>query len=461
MTIWRPDINGLPGPRYKAIADCLAVDVDAGRLQPDERLPTHRDLADHLGLTVGTITRAYAEAERRGLVRGEVGRGTFVCQAGSRYDPLLEPARESGAVIDLGLNLPLYAEDPDLATALRNLSRRRDLASLLSYQPFTGSDRHRQTGVEWIARHGVDVSPEQVVITAGAQHAIIVALSSLCRPGDTVLGEELTYPGLKTAASFLGLEIAPVAMDDEGLLPDDLERVAEDTGAKVLYCMPTLHNPTARTMGDERRVQVAEIARRCDLQVVEDDVHGLLEPADHTPLAGLIPERTLYIASTSKVVAGGLRVAYVAAPTDLVERLAFAVAASLWALPAINLEVVALWIADGTAAAVTERKCEEAAARQKLARRILPDGRFQATAQSYFLWLELPEPWHSDHFVRAALERGVVVSPAEAFTAGRGAPPSAVRVSLSSPAGRGEVEAGLRTLAELLERGPAPQTAIV
>ena len=461
MTMWRPDINGLPGPRYKAIADSLAVAIDAGRLQPDERLPTHRELADHLDLTVGTITRAYAEAESRGLVRGEVGRGTFVRREGSRYDPLLEPPRDPGAVIDLGLNLPLYAEDPDLAATLRELGRRPDLASLLSYQPFVGSERHRQSGVEWIARHGLEVACEQVVITAGAQHAIIVALSSLCRPGDTVLGEELTYPGLKTAATLLGLEIAPVAMDDEGLRPDDLERVAEDTGARVLYCMPTLHNPTARTMGEERRAQVAEVARRCNLQVVEDDVHGLLAPDRCTPLAGLIPERTLYITSTSKVVAGGLRVAYVAAPADLVERLAFAVAASLWALPAISLEIAALWIADGTAAAVTERKCEEAAARQELARRILPGGHFQTTAQSYFLWLGLPEPWRSAHFVRAARKRGVVVSPAEAFTAGRGVPPSAVRVSLSSPAGRGEVEAGLRTLAELLERGPAPQTAIV
>ena len=319
MTMWRPEIDGLPGPRYKAIADCLAAGIEAGRLQPNDRLPTHRELAEHLDLTVGTITRAYAEAERRGLVRGEVGRGTFVCQAGSRYDPLLEPARESGGVIDLGLNLPLYGEDPDLAAALRSLGRRRDLASLLSYQPFTGSERHRLSGVEWIARHGVKVAPEQVVVTAGAQHAIIVTLSALCRPGDTLLGEELTYPGLKTAATLLGLEVAPVAMDDEGLLPDDLERVAKDTGAKVLYCMPTLHNPTARTMGRARRAQVAAVARRLDVHVVEDDVHGLLEPAGHTPLAGLIPERTLYIASTSKVVAGGLRVAYVAAPADLVE----------------------------------------------------------------------------------------------------------------------------------------------
>jgi DNA-binding transcriptional MocR family regulator len=457
MTIWCPEIQGHDGPLYKAIADRLAGDVAAGRLAPGDRLPTHRELAEQLDVTVGTVTRAYAEAERRGLIRGEVGRGTYVAEA-------VAPAaatRDPGALIDLGLNLPLYAQDPDLAGALRDLGRRADLAALLCYQPFTGSDRYRQSGAAWIARHGLDVSPEQVVITAGAQHAIVVALGALCCAGDRVLSEELTYPGLKTAATLLGLVVEPVAMDAEGLLPEDLDRVADESGARVLYCMPTLHNPTTRTMSAGRRRAVAEVARRRGLQVIEDDVHGLLDRDHAPPLASLAPERTLYIASTSKVVAGGLRVAYVAAPAPLVERLAHAVAASLWALPAISLELAARWIEDGTAEAVSDRKREEAAARQDLARSILSEGRYREAAQSYFVWLELPPPWRTESFVRAARERGVLVSPAEAFVAGETAPPAAVRVSLSSPRSREDLERGLRTLAELLARGPAPQAAIV
>ncbi len=462
MTMWTPDISGRTGPRYKAIADALAEDVASGRLATGDRLPTHRELAEQLDLTVGTVTRAYAEAERRGLLRGEVGRGTFVWADDDRFDPLLEPAREADAgLIDLGLNLPLDCEGPDLAEVLRELGNRTDLDLLLSYQPFTGSDRYRRMGVDWIARHGLTVAPEQVVITAGAQHAIVVALSALCRPGDVVLSEVLTYPGLKTAASLLGLEAAPVTMDEEGLLPDDLDRAVKETGARVLYCMPTLHNPTTATMSAERRAAVAEVARRHDLHVIEDDVHGLLAPNSPPPLMSLIPERTLYIASTSKVLAGGLRVAFVASPRDLVERLAFAVAASMWALPALSLEVAARWIADGTAEVITDRKREEATARQELAQRILPAGRFQTAGQSYFLWLALPAPWRVDHFVRAARDRGVLVASAEAFTTGRAEPPAAVRVSLSAPSERTQVAAGLQTLADMLEQGPAPAAAIV
>jgi DNA-binding transcriptional MocR family regulator len=460
MTIWRPSIDGHDGPRYLAIADALARAVDRGELAPGDRLPTHRDLASGLGLTVGTVSRAYAEAERRGLLYGEVGRGTFVADPTSTRGDHPE-ATLTPPVIDLGLNLPLYTEDPDLSAALAELARRRDLGAMLNYQPFAGETRYREAGARWIARHRLDVKADRVIVTAGAQHAIAVALGALCRPGDTVLGEELTYPGLKTAASLLGLEVMPVAMDDDGLDPDDLERAACETGARVLYTMPTLHNPTTVTMPLERRRQIAEIAERCDLMLVEDDVHGLLATDAPPPLAALVADRTLYIASTSKTLAGGLRVAFVASPAAHVDRLTFAVAASLWALPALSLEVAAMWIADGTAVEVTGRKCDEATERQHLARSILTDARYREADRSYFVWLELPAPWTTESFVRAARELGVVVSPATAFAAGRREPPPAVRVSLSSPRSRDELAAGLRTLAGLLERGPAPAPTIV
>jgi DNA-binding transcriptional MocR family regulator len=457
--MWRPEITDRPGPRYKAIADALAEDIADGRLRDGDRLPTHRELAEHLALTVGTITRAYAEAERRGLVRGEVGRGTFVGPADRGLEEAIGP--EDAEVIDLGLNLPLDAESPDLAGALRDLGQRADLAALLAYQPFAGSVRYRQVGVDWMARHGLAVAPEQVVVTAGAQHAILVALSALCDAGDTVLSEALTYPGLRTAAALLGLKTAPVAMDGEGMRPDDLERMVGETGARVVYCMPTLHNPTTSTMSARRRQAICDVARRLDLQIVEDDVHGLLQPDAPPPLALSAPDRTLYVASISKVLAGGLRVAFVAAPSDVIDRLGFAVAASLWTLPALSLEVAARWIADGTAEAIIARKREEAAARQRLVARILPRECVRSAGCAYFFWLELPSPWRTDRFVRAARERGVVVTPAEAFATGGAEAPAAVRVSISAPAARDRVETGLRTLAELLARGPAPAAAIV
>lgn len=460
MTTWRPDLADRSGPRYLAIADCLADDVRLGRLAEGERLPTHRDLADSLGLTVGTVSRAYAEAERRGLLHGEVGRGTFVGgMAGGTELP--SPGATDPAVVDLGLNLPLYAQDPDLGDALRTLAKRRDLHELLSYQPFAGSDRYRRAGAQWIARHGLDVEPAHVIVTGGAQHAIAILLGTLCRAGDVVLTEPLTYPGLKSVARLLGLETVPVAMDDEGLLPDALDRACGESGARVLYCLPTLHNPTTATMSGARRDEIAAVARRRDLLIIEDDVHGLLADDGGGPLACRAPERTFYIASTSKVVAGGLRVAFVAAPAAHVERVAATVAATLWALPPLTVELAAMWIDDGTADATCARKRAESGARQALARELLPVSAVRTHPRSYFLWLELPPTWQVDRFVREARARGVVVTGSDPFTVEPAAAPAAVRVSLSAPATRDEVAAGLQVLAELLARGPAPEPAIV
>src|SRR5215831_18889632 len=100
MTIWTPDLRSRPGPRYAAIAEALAADAGEGRLRPGARLPTHRELADRLGVTVGTVTRAYAEAARRGLVSGEVGRGTFV-RAPARPLGAAEAGGAPGALVDL------------------------------------------------------------------------------------------------------------------------------------------------------------------------------------------------------------------------------------------------------------------------------------------------------------------------------------------------------------------------
>lgn len=449
-TIWLPDLKDRTGPRYMAIADLLGKAITRGELRPGDRLPPQRELADLLGLTLGTVTRAYAEARRRGLVQGEVGRGTYVLACDDRWDPLLHPGRDPDRLVDMGPNLPLHAEDPDLAGALRKAVRGRDLERLTRYQPLTGSHAHRRAGAEWLARHGVDAHPEEIVVTAGAQHAALILMGSLGRRGAAVLCEELTYTGVKTAATLLGLNLAPVRMDGDGIVPADLERAAVETRAGLLYTMTTLHNPTTTTMSAGRRREIAEICRRHDLRIVEDDVHRLLQPDAPPPIRTIAPERTFYVASTSKLIAGGLRVAYVAAPAAHVERLAFAIAASVWSMPALMAEIAGQWISDGTADRIINRRREESAARQTLAREILPPGTYRTADQSYFLWLELPEPWTGDTFTAAAHEAGAGVVSGRAFAPGRSAGVRAVRVSLSAPRDRGELDRGLRIVADLM-----------
>lgn len=451
MTIsWVPRLESRHGPRYLAIADAITEDVAAGRMAPGTRLPTHRDLADRLRVTVGTVSRAYAEAARRGLLSGEVGRGTFV--RGSA--PEAAGARNRDGVLDLALNHPpLLAGDAPrlgLQRALSGLIARQELGSLFDYPADGGNPGDREAGASWIRRAGIDARPEHVLVCSGSQHALTTALATLFRPGDLVLTEALTYPGMKAAARLLSLRLQGLALDAQGLRPDAFEAACRAGGAKGLYCVPTIQNPTTSVMPDARRAEIAAIARAHDVRLIEDDIHALL-PADRPrPLAAHAPERSCYITSTSKMLAPGLRIGYLLGPPELTERLAAGIRATTWSASPLTAEVVSAWIRDGTADVILEQRREEAAARQALARAALGGHAFEAHPLGPHVWLHLPDPWRSEAFAACLRRRGVAVTPAEAFAVGRGGVPHAVRLSLGGPRTRADLQRALSVVRETL-----------
>jgi DNA-binding transcriptional MocR family regulator len=448
MTIWSPTLAE-EGPYYRALADAIERDVRLGVLAPGARLPTQRALADRLGLAVATVTRAYAEASKLGLISSEIGRGTFV-RAG-------DPAAEAPAVIDLRGNWLLPW--PMLDELRRGIARVAGRAGegALGYGPHGGSVRHRAAGLRLAREAGVPAALEQVLVTAGAQHAMAVVLGSLLAPGDVVIVEVQTYSGMRSLASLLRLRLRPVAMDAEGLRPDALRAALAEGGARALYAIPVLQNPTAAVMGRERRDEVAEIARGAGLLVVEDDSYGFLLP-EAPRLAEVLPE-AVWLTGTSKALLPALRVGFLRAPAELVPRLEAAIGASIYLASPLLAEVVAEWVDDGTAARVVGWKREEVAARREIADRVLAGFELGAHPRSPHLWLRLPEPWQASEAVEAAERQGVLVTPAEAFSIERDAP-RAVRACLGPPAARDHLEAALGKLAVLYSEPPVPPAIV-
>lgn len=456
MTNWLPDTSSLEGPRYVAIADALARDIAAGDLPPGTRLPTHRDLAWRLGVTVGTVSRAYAEAERRGFVTGEVGRGTFI-----RGSPLAEatlppiPSEDRGApaLIDLSYNFPPpTVEDGALGATLRAMGDDPHATTLLPYQPSAGRRAHREAAAVWLGRHGLGVAPDEVVITNGAQHAIAVVLASLTRPGDRIAAEAFTYPVVKLTAQMLGLRVTGIAMDEHGIRPEAFAAACRAGGLKALYCVPTLHNPTTGTLSEDRRAALVEVARAHGVALIEDDLMRLMGEGAPPPLAALAPERTYYITSLSKTVAPGLRVGFVAAPRQAVERLAEVVRATGWMTTPLGVEVAARWITDGTAERILTARRREVEARRLKVRAAFRGYTAACAPGSMNAWLQLPEPWTANAFAQAARDRGVVLTPAEAFAIDRRDRTPAVRICFGSAPDHARLDAALAILTDLLER---------
>ena len=442
MTIWSPVIDER-GPVYLAITRALEADIRDGRLRPGDRLPPHRDLAAAIGVNVGTVSRAYAEARRRRLIRGEVGRGTFVC---APLDAALVPRQGSDSsrqTLDLSVNIPLADSSADLREALRALADRVDLERITAYGDPAGAPHVRRAGTRWLESLGVPCEPDRVAVTAGAQHGILVALAAVVGPGERVLAESLTYPGLVASARMLGLRVGPVATDLRGLIPEAVDAACAADRPRLLYCMPALHNPTAAQMDLERRQALVDLARRYDLVIVQDDVLAGLVADPHASLARLAPERVITITGLSKTIAPGLRTAFVAAPPPLARRIAELVWSSTWMSSPIGAELAAFLIEHGHADRTLARRRDEMAARHTLLGDSLAGLDYVTRPGSYHVWLRLPAPWHGSSFAAALDVQGIVVSPAEAFLAAPGPAPHAVRISLSGVTDRADLALAL------------------
>ncbi len=450
--MWIPNLEGRKGPKYRAIADAIDEEVQQGTLRAGGRLPPHRDLADHLGVTVTTITRAYTEAARRGLISGHVGRGTFIRGNEAEDAPTEGP-------IDLSINVLM--PDKEVAVLESRLFQRRVLpwTQLLGYARPQGHLRHRQAMASWLGQQGLAANPEHLVLTAGAQHGLAVSMTAITKPGDTVLVEELTYAGMRLLAQQLHLKLRGVAMDAEGLRPDALDAACRTTRARVLYCMPRLQNPTSAVMSDRRRRQIAALAEKYRLTVVEDDTYGFLSP-ERVPLATLIPARTIFVTSLSKSLFPGMRLGCAVAIPAMVEKITAAVWASMIMTSPIGADLLCGWIEDGTAARIVEWKQREVTARQAMARRLLDGERIQTHPASPHIWLHLPQRWSSDAFVAQARVRGVIVNAAGEF-ATSDVHPRGVRIALGTPRTRAGLEEALtRVAAALSDRTPATRVVV-
>lgn len=453
MTMWLPNLEGRRGPVYRAIADAIDEAVQEGTLRAGVRLPPHRDLADHLGVTVTTITRAYMEAARRGLTSGHVGRGTFI--RGHETEDL---GNDTG-LLDLSINILM--PDQEVARLEASLFQRRVLpwTQILGYGPSRGHLRHRQAMAAWLAKFGLIADPERLVLTGGAQHAIASVFSALLKPGDTLLVEELTYSGARVLAEQMHLKVRGVALDAEGVKPDALEQAIRSSRARILYCMPRLQNPTSAVMPERRRRQIAAIADRHDLTVIEDDVYGFLSP-ERAPLAALIPDRVVYLTSLSKSLFPGMRLGCVAAPAPIAERVAQSVWATMLMASPIGADLLSAWIEDGTAARICDWKRHEVAARQQMVRRMLRDERYQTHPNSAHIWLFLPQRWTVEAFVAHARARGVVVNGAGSFAL-TDRHPNAIRLCIGTPRTRAGMEQAVtRVICALAEKAPAARAVV-
>jgi DNA-binding transcriptional MocR family regulator len=430
--MWTPDLAKGESPLYARLAEALSADIASGELVEGAKLPPHRDLAYRLSIGVGTVTKGYEEAERRGLIEAHVGRGSFVAR--------IAKAASTKGPLDLAMNTaPAAPSHVRIPEALSELRKRADLAELFSYAPPLGRVADRKAGADWLRRVNrlENADKSRTICTIGAQHAMSLIFSALLPPSGTILAENINYVGLKALAQHQGFALRGVGMDGEGMCPDALEKTVHETGARVVYLVPTLHNPTARIMSMARRETIASLARRLDLAIVEDDIYAhFASGLNICPIANFAPERTYLLSGLSKAVAPGLRVGYLALPNDhMIDRLTQISRSTIFAPPGMPFAMASLMIENGMAEAITREVVEEVSVRTRIARDVL--GSFcdaPATPSSLHLWLPMAE-LDAEKLSGRAMRAGLALLPPGAGALSAEAE-SGLRVSLGAIADR-------------------------
>ncbi|MAU59653.1 MAG: hypothetical protein CMI62_02860 [Parvibaculum sp.] len=463
ISIFNPSsIAARPGPRYRAIADELRDAIRTGAAPAGTRLPPLRDLAYELGVTVGTVSRAYALAASRGEVAGEVGRGTYVLGIGSAVQTgtgvgsaaFLTMPDATEAAMKAALAPPAGQTEiigEAMAAILAELPKRAGPSPFNTYLVPGGEERHRQAAAGWLAFDGFAPQPGNILLCSGTQQAILTSILAATEPGDTILTEELTYHAMVQQAGQMGRRVAPVDIDNEGMVPEALERALGEQKPAAIFIVPTLQNPTGAIMSEARRRRIAELAVAHEIAIIEDDIYGMLAEKRPLPIAHFAPDHTWYATSLAKSVGCGLRVGFLMPPPRMLERARGILNGFGQTVPPLMAELAVRLMETGEAATICTRIRDEMAARHTMTADALGRARLTYDPAALYSWMELPESWRAHGLVEAARARGVAIAAGEDFMVGRTDRAARhVRLAIGQPQTREELARGLAVISGLL-----------
>ena len=306
------------GPKYKRLYHALETAVRSGNMEPGRKLPPVRELAWQLGITPGTVARAYQMGIDEGLLEATIGRGTFV-KAPARALPdvpanfVALPYTEgylnfrNGHTVECGQNKLLQDVAADLLSA-----EPINFAQYVRDDALAGC---RARASDWLREGGVSGDASDLVLTNGAHNSVMVALNAILKGKEpTIATTNLVYPGFRQTAHICRARLVGLASDNDGILPDALEHACRSHRLQALLVSSNVHNPTCVVTSASRRMAIAELARKYDFQIIEDDVYGTL--IDDKPIGfdQLCPERTWHATSLSKCFAAGLRIGFLQCP---------------------------------------------------------------------------------------------------------------------------------------------------
>ena len=458
MTIWLPDPAKLKRPVYKSLQGLIIDAIDAGDLHPGDRMPTHRDFAYRMSISVQTVSRTYDALCKLGYLVGEVGRGTFVRMRDASETPMPFLPNRQEELIDLSILKPVTASVhyDVMQQGLQELSGNLTKDLVKAFRPEEAFRDHAQVACQWLKGHKLEVDRRNLIFTNGAISALQSAMMSVAPPGSAICVEEVSFHNLRPLCEYLGVRIHAAKMDQEGLLPSAFEEICASQSIRALVLSPTVVNPRAYVMGLQRRRQILEIARRYDVHVIENDVLGAMIKGAPNALYQLDPERVFYITSFSKTIMPGLRVGLLVAPPSMQVVAKNRHLVTNWMANPLTVDLLTHWMESGVVNQLMSWQANALRLRQKLASNLLAGHDYFSHPHAPHIWLPLPGNWREGDFVAQARRNQVAIAGSLPFmmagqsNEGASIRLNAVRIALG-PCSEEQLAKALRVIASLLE----------
>ncbi|CUH72481.1 putative HTH-type transcriptional regulator YdcR [Thalassovita autumnalis] len=446
---WVPDLSQSGKSKYKALANAIRDAVANDLLSSGDRLPPVRELAYQMSVTPGTVARAYSVLTEEGVLSAGVGRGTFVAEAATRSDPSHEWPQMLSLRSPL---LPDMGQGDMIRDAMRKTADNIGGRDLLSYPTRAMDLPLRRALRRWMSDLPIGAfTAEELVLTHGAQNAITTVMQTvLTGPEPVVAVEDLTYTGFRRAAALCRARVVSVQTDEEGPVVAHLEKLVREEGVQLFCTSSEVNNPTVRFTSARRRQEIAKLARRLGLHVLDDDCYSI---GNHTAESyySLLPELGWYVSSLSKALSPALRVGYVLAPKAYVPDLERTAHFSSFGLAPPLTDLALRFMEDQRLLTVAAKVRARVNDLVRVAVNHLGGYDVAWNEDVPLLWLRLPYGWRTAQFVHAAENSGVLVRSAEEFTLRDGNPPHAVRIAVNGMVDPECFEDGIIRLVKLLD----------
>ncbi len=451
---WVPKINTKDDvPIYQALVQAIQDDINKGILMRGYKMPPQRVLANQIGVNHGTVTRAYKICEEKGLVKGIVGKGTFIAASPGLPISLLTDHKGTD-LISLGMAVPLYECNSFIEALVKQVGDSMDYELAMTYCPPEGHIKHRYVAANWLMQYKMNVAAENILITSGTQNALSIILMTLFNKGDRIVVDEYTYTGLISLASDMNVILVPVFGDEKGMDIEALKSTCKREQPKGIYIMADYQNPTTVTLSVEKRKALAKVIEDNHLLLLEDATFSFSLEKKMKPISAYIPEQSLYIMGTSKAISPAFRISYIAAPSSLVEKLSHGLNNIIWMASPYTSEIVSLLQSTGAYELIEEEKIRLLKERNQRFDEIMTGYDVLPAPTSCYRFIQLPGSYDDIELEYMALEKGVQILSANRFYVGSKPGNPTIRLAVSAPNTMEELGIALRSIKELLDHYP-------